>query len=194
MIYIGDSDTDIPCMKLVNSHGGYSIGVFNPEEGNEEKVKKRVYKMIRDNRIGYFTPADYSEGQELDQLIKLIIDRTVFNEQLERKHYEYKNEALKQSRQKSEEEQEKIDLIDALESSGNFKNTHNIIRKLSKYENWQDDEIIDLLSIGFHNSQVRYILGDQDIKVFYKKILEKAPSIDENAAKVAAIIEASEEE
>ena len=83
MIYIGDSDTDIPCMKLVNSHGGYSIGVFNPEEGNEEKVKKRVYKMIRDNRIGYFTPADYSEGQELDQLIKLIIDRTVFNEQLE---------------------------------------------------------------------------------------------------------------
>ncbi|EMC52962.1 haloacid dehalogenase-like hydrolase [Streptococcus mutans] len=194
MIYIGDSDTDIPCMKLVNSHGGYSIGVFNPEEGNEEKVKKRVYKMIRDNRIGYFTPADYSEGQELDQLIKLIIDRTVFNEQLERKHYEYKNEALKQSRQKSEEEQEKIDLIDALESSGNFKNTHNIIRKLSKCENWQDDEIIDLLSIGFHNSQVRYILGDQDIKVFYKKILEKAPSIDENAAKVAAIIEASEEE
>ncbi|WP_270513811.1 haloacid dehalogenase-like hydrolase [Streptococcus mutans] len=194
MIYIGDSDTDIPCMKLVNSHGGYSIGVFNPEEGNEEKVKKRVYKMIRDNRIGYFTPADYSEGQELDQLIKLIIDRTVFNEQLERKHYEYKNEALKQSRQKSEEEQEKIDLIDALESSGNFKNTHNIIRKLSKCENWQDDEIIDLLSIGFHNSQVRYILGDQDIKVFYRKILEKAPSIDENAAKVAAIIEASEEE
>lgn len=194
MIYIGDSDTDIPCMKLVNSHGGYSIGVFNPEEGNEEKVKKRVYKMIRDNRIGYFTPADYSEGQELDQLIKLIIDRTVFNEQLERKHYEYKNEALKQSRQKSEEEQEKIDLIDALESSGNFKNTHNIIRKLSKYENWQDDEIIDLLSIGFHNSQVRYILGDQDIKVFYKKILEKGPSNDENAAKVEAIIEASEEE
>ena len=124
----------------------------------------------------------------------MIIDRTVFNEQLERKHYEYKNEALKQSKQKSEEEQEKIDLIDALESSGNFKNTHNIIKKLSKYENWQDDEIIDLLSIGFHNSQVRYILGDQDIKVFYKKILEKAPSIDENAAKVAAIIEASEEE
>lgn len=194
MIYIGDSDTDIPCMKLVNSHGGYSIGVFNPKERNEEKAKKRVYKMIRDNRIGYFTPADYSEGQELDQLVKLIIDRTVFNEQLERKHYEYKNEALKQSKQKSEEEQEKIDLIDALESSGNFKNTHNIIRKLSKYENWQDDEIIDLLSIGFHNSQVRYILGDQDIKVFYKKILEKAPSIDENAAKVAAIIEASEEE
>lgn len=25
MIYIGDSDTDIPCMKLVNTNGGHSI-------------------------------------------------------------------------------------------------------------------------------------------------------------------------
>ena len=31
MIYLGDSDTDIPCMKLVKTRGGYSIGVFNPE-------------------------------------------------------------------------------------------------------------------------------------------------------------------
>ena len=27
MVYIGDSDTDIPCMKLVNTYGGHSIGV-----------------------------------------------------------------------------------------------------------------------------------------------------------------------
>lgn len=31
IVYIGDSDTDIPCMKLVNSKGGYSIGVYDPE-------------------------------------------------------------------------------------------------------------------------------------------------------------------
>ena len=31
MIYIGDSDTDIPCMKLVNSYGGHSIGVYNAD-------------------------------------------------------------------------------------------------------------------------------------------------------------------
>ena len=31
MVYIGDSDTDIPCMKLVNSYGGHSIGVYNPD-------------------------------------------------------------------------------------------------------------------------------------------------------------------
>jgi 2-hydroxy-3-keto-5-methylthiopentenyl-1-phosphate phosphatase len=31
MVYIGDSDTDIPCMKLVNSYGGHSIGVYNAD-------------------------------------------------------------------------------------------------------------------------------------------------------------------
>ncbi len=82
MIYIGDSDTDIPCMKLVNSNGGYSIGVYDPETGNMEKVRK----MMRDNRIGYFAPADYTEGSELDRLVRQIIRRTAANESLETAH------------------------------------------------------------------------------------------------------------
>ena len=72
MVYIGDSDTDIPCMKLVNSYGGHSIGVYN----TETKDKTKVYKMMRDERIKYFAPADYKEGTELDFLVKSIIDRT----------------------------------------------------------------------------------------------------------------------
>ena len=47
MVYIGDSDTDIPCMKLVNVNGGHSIGVYNPETGRKEKVQK----MFLDQRI-----------------------------------------------------------------------------------------------------------------------------------------------
>lgn len=89
MIYLGDSDTDIPCMKLVKTRGGYSIGVFNPEANDRTKV----YKMTRDNRIDYFVPADYSENTELDTLIKTIIDKTVFNELLENKKNNDKKEA-----------------------------------------------------------------------------------------------------
>lgn len=37
MVYIGDSDTDIPCMKLVNINGGYSIGVYNTETNDKTK-------------------------------------------------------------------------------------------------------------------------------------------------------------
>ena len=80
MIYIGDSDTDIPCMKLVNSYGGYSIGVYDPDTRNKDKVKK----MIRDNRIRYYAPADYTENSELDTLVKKIILRTAANEALEK--------------------------------------------------------------------------------------------------------------
>ncbi len=82
MVYIGDSDTDIPCMKLVNTYGGHSIGVYNPDTEDKQKV----LKMIRDNRIRYFAPADYSEGKELDTLLRQIIDKTAAYECLEAKH------------------------------------------------------------------------------------------------------------
>ena len=90
MVYIGDSDTDIPCMKLVNVNGGHSIGVFDPMTGNCGKVKK----MLRENRIRYFAPADYRDGSELDRLVKAIIDKTAAFEVLENKHIAYKAKAF----------------------------------------------------------------------------------------------------
>ena len=71
MIYIGDSDTDVPCMKLVNTYGGHSIGVYN----RETKEKTKVYKMLRDNRIKYYVPADYTESSDLDKLVKAMRNR-----------------------------------------------------------------------------------------------------------------------
>lgn len=90
MVYIGDSETDVPCMKLVNSYGGHAIGVYNPVTCDKTKVKK----MLRDNRIRYFAPADYRDGGELDLLIKSIIDKTAAYEALERKHIHNKSEVF----------------------------------------------------------------------------------------------------
>lgn len=100
MVYIGDSDTDVPCMKLVNSYGGHSIGVYNVE--TQDKTK--VYKMMHDNRIKYYVPADYSEGTELDQLVKAIIDRTASNEALEAIHYKHKKEYIESNSQNNEKD------------------------------------------------------------------------------------------
>lgn len=86
MIYIGDSDTDIPCMKLINTNSGHSIGVFNPETQD----KRKVYKMMEDKRIKYFAPADYTENSELDILVKTIIEQTASNEKLVSFHYKIK--------------------------------------------------------------------------------------------------------
>ena len=82
MVYLGDSDTDIPCMKLVNMNGGHSIGVYDPVTADREKVQH----MIRENRIRYYAPADYTEGSDLDRLVKMIIRKTAEYEKLEDWH------------------------------------------------------------------------------------------------------------
>ena len=91
MVYIGDSDTDIPCMRLVNANGGFSVGVYNPGTGD----KKKVQKMIRDNRIRYYAPADYREGSELDGLVKQMIRWTAENELLEAAHFRCSEESAR---------------------------------------------------------------------------------------------------
>lgn len=63
IVYIGDSATDIPCMRLVKSKGGYSIGVFDPQKDNRGKV----YQLFSDGRINFYAPADYSANSEISK-------------------------------------------------------------------------------------------------------------------------------
>ena len=85
MIYFGDGDTDIPCMKLVKQQGGHSIAVYKPNTSNKEKP----LKLISEDRVNFVCPADYSERKEIDTVVKTIIDKicadTQFQELL-RKH------------------------------------------------------------------------------------------------------------
>ena len=184
MIYIGDSDTDIPCMKLVNSYGGHSIGVYNAES----KDKTKVYKMMRDGRIKYFVPADYTENSELDILIKNIIDRTATNEVLETLHYQYKNEQINADKNVNESERKKSDLIIALENSGSFATTHSIISKLQEVDNWTFEEKALLFKIALENSQVCYILRDLDVSIFYKKLIYSLKTMTKEAQDIMAMI------
>lgn len=188
MVYIGDSDTDVPCMKLVNVNGGYSIGVYNADT----KDKTKVYKMMRENRIKYYAPADYSEGKELDILLKAIIDRTAENEALESRFYAYKREQTDADKQTNETEREKVDLLIKLENSRSFATTHAVIEKMRQITVWTKDETEILFTIAVNNSQVFYILGDMDVKAFYQKLLNGCKVPSENAEKVKARIEETE--
>lgn len=188
MIYIGDSDTDIPCMKLVNVNGGHSIGVYNAETLDRTKV----YKMMREGRIKYFAPADYSDGTQLDTLVKAIIDRTATNEALEEIHFQCKKENIDADKQNSEEEQEKTSLLIALEGSRSFARTHEIIKKLSRYNSWAPDERDVLFRIALDNSQVMYIINDTDVRLFYSRILQGMKRRTENAEKVREMLEEEE--
>lgn len=70
MIYFGDGETDIPCMKMVKVHGGHSIAVYdNP------KKRKTALKLIEEDRVNFVCKADYSEGGELHSVVTTIIDK-----------------------------------------------------------------------------------------------------------------------
>lgn len=188
MIYIGDSDTDIPCMKLVNSYGGHSIGVYNPET----KDKTKVYKMMRDSRIKYFAPSDYSDGTELDKLVKSIIARTAANEVLENYYYQCKRENIEADNRSSEESRQKMDLILSLESSRSFATTHSIIKKMNTITSWTAAEKENLFKIACQNSQVRYLLGDKDVNSFFKKLLKGVYVLSENGKSIKTEVEKEE--
>lgn len=167
MVYIGDSDTDIPCMKLVNSHSGHSIGVYNPET----RDRRKVYKMMEDKRIKYFAPADYTDNSELDKLVKAIIDQTASNEKLMSVHFQCKQEQVDHNMNiDSHEDREKQKLILDLENSNSFKQTHSVISKLKQIKKWTRGEKFQLQEIAKTNNQVSYIIDDDDVADFYKSI------------------------
>lgn len=64
-IYIGDSETDIPAMKIVKNGGGIAIGVYDPHTKNMDKVMP----LLKQKRIDFLTPADYSENSRIEQLV-----------------------------------------------------------------------------------------------------------------------------
>ena len=76
IVYIGDSSTDIPCMTLVKSKGGYSIGVFDPVSKN----KKRVYQLFNDDRLNFYAPARYSKDSPIAMYMRQIIDEIALKE------------------------------------------------------------------------------------------------------------------
>ena len=80
MIYVGDGMTDIPCMRLVKNYGGHSIAVYNPENASK---RREMNSLIRDNRVNFVCAADYSEGSEMDTVIKSIMDKIAADLRLE---------------------------------------------------------------------------------------------------------------
>ena len=72
MIYMGDGETDVPCMKIVKMFGGNSIAVYNPENKKKVNVAK---KLLRQHRVNFITPALYTEGSRTYQIVCSIIDK-----------------------------------------------------------------------------------------------------------------------
>lgn len=72
IIYIGDGETDIPAMKMVNYQGGYSIAVYHPRKRG---AGRQARKFVEEKRAIYMAPADYTEGKDLYKIVTAIIDQ-----------------------------------------------------------------------------------------------------------------------
>lgn len=79
MIYFGDGETDVPCMKMVKQLGGTSLAVFEPDNAKKERIARKLFKQ---NRVNFWCPADYSSGSKLDTIIKTLIRKIKADEDL----------------------------------------------------------------------------------------------------------------
>lgn len=78
MLYFGDGETDIPCMKLVKQQGGCSFAVYKP---HNSKKKAAAEKLVNENRVNFVCPADYSKDSELFTIVEAFINRIRYNYQ-----------------------------------------------------------------------------------------------------------------
>jgi len=79
----------VPCMKLVKQNGGKSIAVYM--QGKEEIA----HRLMVEDRINFYTPADYTDGGELFGLVSTILEEMKACNRLETASIEMKYKASK---------------------------------------------------------------------------------------------------
>lgn len=79
IIYFGDGMTDIPSMKLVKNRNGNAIAVYKPKSVHRNKA----IKLLQDDRVNFALPADYSEGKDIDRVVKTILEKIATERNLE---------------------------------------------------------------------------------------------------------------
>jgi phosphoserine phosphatase len=77
IVFIGDGETDIPCMRLVREQGGHSIAVYR--SGSAEK-KRRAETLIAERRADFIAPANYARDKQLDRIVCAIIEKIAAND------------------------------------------------------------------------------------------------------------------
>lgn len=75
VVYFGDGFTDIPCMTMVKSNGGYAIGVYS-------ESREVADKLLLDQRVNFIAKADYSKDNELFSIVSKILNSMVAKQQL----------------------------------------------------------------------------------------------------------------
>ena len=93
MIYLGDGETDIPAMKMLNYQGGYSIVVYPPASRNNHAKNARrdatAKNIFEKNRAQFIAEANYGKNRRLFKIVTALLKRIADEEEygLNRKCY-----------------------------------------------------------------------------------------------------------
>lgn len=86
-------------------------------------------------------------------------------------------------------ETEKTQLIKQLQESGSFMTTHVIIGAMNKYSNWTTEQIEDICLAAEDNTQVKWVLEDDDVFKFYTKLLANITPYDDKDSSIVKVAE-----
>ena len=81
MIYFGDGETDIPCMKIVKMFGGHAVAVC--DESNPKK-KAFAKTLQHQGRVNFTVPANYTKDSKTYKVVCAIIDKIKADYELKR--------------------------------------------------------------------------------------------------------------
>jgi hypothetical protein len=70
MIFIGDGQTDVPCMRLVKEQRGHSIAVYCK---GKRGASQRAEALIAQGRVNFAAPADYTSDSVLERIVMATI-------------------------------------------------------------------------------------------------------------------------
>ncbi|MCF0164967.1 MAG: haloacid dehalogenase-like hydrolase [Bacteroidales bacterium] len=81
MIYFGDGQTDVPCMKIVKMFGGNAIAVYQKQN---EKMSRTARELLKQDRVNFICNADYSADGEIYKVVCTIIDKIAAENEYDR--------------------------------------------------------------------------------------------------------------
>ncbi len=151
MIYIGDGETDVPCMKIVKKEGGHSIAVYKPKSSKKLKIAEQ---LVKDNRVNFMASADYSEDSQIERIVKAIIDKVVADTKvntLKPKHSQCgKSKANSKSNNKIS-----IDKDNNVVGQDIHKQEDNVVENVNKQDTKEikeNDDVMDMMEESTENN------------------------------------------
>lgn len=85
IMYIGDGETDVPCMKMVKQQMGHAIAVYDPRQRHskdKKSAKERATDLYMQERADFVAKADYSPKSEIERIVAGIINKVVLDAKL----------------------------------------------------------------------------------------------------------------